>query len=101
MPIKSKEVTLTIAEDSPIYKTLMEIDKLKKEVKEVKEEKNEIHYAWYKGQSSIEKLKEENDKLKKDNEKLKEHFNIIIDLIKGCDTEEKLAKLKELNPLEE
>lgn len=66
MPIKSKEVTLTIAEDSPIYKTLMEIDKLKK-----------------------------------DNEKLKEHFNIIIDLIKGCDTEEKLAKLKELNPLEE
>jgi len=94
MPIKSKEVTLTIAEDSPIYKTLMEIDKLKKEVKEVKEEKNEIHYAWYKGQSSI-------DKLKKDNEKLKKHFNIIIDLIKGCDTEEKLAKLKELNPLEE
>ena len=29
------------------------------------------------------------------------HFNMMIDLIKGCDTDEKLQKLKELNKLDE
>ena len=30
---------------------------------------------------------------------LKTHFNLLIELVKGCDTEEKLTKLKELNKL--
>ena len=30
---------------------------------------------------------------------LKTHFNLMIELIKGCDSEEKLTKLKELNKL--
>ena len=30
---------------------------------------------------------------------LKTHFNLMIELIKGCDSEEKLTKLKELSKL--
>jgi len=44
-------------------------------------------------------VQEEVDKVKEENEKIKEHFNLLIDLIKFCDTREKLQKLKELNTL--
>ena len=38
--------------------------------------------------------------LKKENDELKQHFNIMIELIKGCDTDEKLQKLKSLGKLD-
>ena len=38
--------------------------------------------------------------LKKENDELKQHFNIMIELIKGCDTDEKLQKLKSLDKLD-
>jgi len=47
----------------------------------------------------LEEMKKDEDKLNEDITSLKKHFNIIIDLIKGCDTDEKLQKLKELNTL--
>ena len=36
----------------------------------------------------------------KENDELKQHFNIMIELIKGCDTDEKLQKLKSLDKLD-
>ncbi len=47
----------------------------------------------------IAKLIGEVESREKTIKELKKHFNIIIDLIKGCDTDEKLQKLKELNTL--
>ena len=38
--------------------------------------------------------------LKKENDELKQHYNIMIELIKGCDTDEKLQKLKSLDKLD-
>jgi len=99
----SKAVTLTIPEDSPIYKALMEstkqnaeqehqnacleadleettnilteeIDKLKKDNEKLKEENNEVHYAWHQEQRSIEYLIKKIKELKKDNEKLKKEL---------------------------
>jgi len=43
---------------------------------------------------------DEDDKQKMDINELKKHFNNIIYLVKGCDTDEKLQKLKELNTLD-
>ena len=48
----------------------------------------------------LEEMKKDEDKLYEGITSLKKHFNIIIDLIKGCDTDEKLQKLKELNTLD-
>ena len=73
---------------------------------ELKEE-NEIidkPYYWkfcgndYEG--GIEEMSEQIESLQEKNEGLKKHFNLMIDLIKGCDTDEKLQQLKELNKLE-
>ena len=38
-------------------------------------------------------------KLKEEKEEMKLHFNLIIELIKGCKTKEQLQKLKELKTL--
>ena len=51
-------------------------------------------FDFFKGQ--ILWLLEENEKLKEQQEENKKQFNILIQLIKGADTEEKINKLKEL-----
>jgi hypothetical protein len=57
---------------------------------------------------AITKLRKENDELKKDIKTWKKdalgfrkHHNILTDLIKGCDTDEKLEMLKQLNKVEQ
>jgi 16S rRNA U1498 N3-methylase RsmE len=51
--------------------------------------------------SSIVSMEVNIMKLKEKNEELKVHFNLVIQLIKGCKTKEQLQKLKELGMLKE
>ena len=60
---------------------------------EHKEDKIEDHLA------SCNFYEEQCQELKQEIKELKVHFNLIIELIKGCKTKEQLQKLKELGTL--
>jgi len=60
--------------------------------KELQEE-NDAHFMVI--TNLMKQVYDKNEEIKH----LKTHFNLIIELIKGCDSEEKLEKLKELNKL--
>jgi len=94
-------------------KTDEENDYLHKEIKKLKQFAMKVHnFAFctkyndedivssFDLDAILEEMKKDEDKLNEGITSLKKHFNIIIDLIKGCDTDEKLQKLKELNTLD-
>ena len=78
---------LTEEEHKALKNIVKENDKLKEEI------------DWKK--IDLQKEVKRNEKLKEEINDTRKFMNILLDLIKDCDTQEKLAKLKELPKLDE
>ena len=63
---------------------------------ELKDERRKLKEKKQKLNALYQKEIDENSDLEDEIRKLKVHFNLLIQLIKGCKTEEQLEKLKEL-----
>jgi len=82
-----------------IEKLNEEGDELCEKLNEKQEELNEESQQKLKNKECWMSVQSKYKKLEKENEELKVHFNLIIELIKGCKTKEQLQKLKELGTL--